>query len=317
MKTLKSKLVNGLKGIYLIFGEDNALADKAWQMIAAKAGTGAGFELFDVTSFNDENFSAKVVTDTCEGLPMGSEKKLVLVKNIAKLKEDDKKIFEAYANNPSPSTCLVVIDTFGVFDFLIAKKAEQVDCKRFSMEELLKIVSVETRRLSKTISEQAAKELIERCNFYYGNITNELKKLAFFDAESQMITKEAVEKSVNKEIEFVIYELTEALSHKDGNRAIELLHLMEKDVGTLSLMTNHFRRVFFAGVSDGTNAEIAKELGVKEYAITKAKQAAKNFSKVSLKKIFELLEEVDYSMKSGKMSQTNCLYYLVFSILSI
>ena len=314
MKTLKSRLANGVKRIYLVSGEDNALADKAYEMIFAKAGIVAGCELFDVASFNDENFSAKTITDACEGLSMGSENKLIVVKNIAKVNEADKKIFESYANKPCPSTCLVILDTFGVFDFI---KAEVVDCKRFPQEDLLKIVSAESRRLGKTISEQAAKELIERCNFYYGNITNELKKLAFYDADNQMITKEAVEKSVNKEPEFVIYELTEALSRKDGSRALELLHLMEKDPGTLNLMTNHFRRLFFAGVSEGTNAEIAKELGVKEYAVLKAKQSAKNFSKVGLKKIFELLEEVDYSMKSGKMSQINCLYYLVFSILNI
>ena len=92
---------------------------------------------------------------------------------------------------------------------------------------------------------------------------------------------------------------------------------MEKDPATLGLITNHFRRLFFIAVSEMENGELASLLGVKEYAIIKARGQIKNFSKLQLKKIYALLEKVDYMIKSGRMLAQNALYFLVFSILYI
>ena len=126
-----------------------------------------------------------------------------------------------------------------------------------------------------------------------------------------------IENVVTKATEFTVFELTEALGKKDSDKALELVSLMEKDNATLSLITNHFRRLFFIAISDSTNAELASLLGVKEYAIIKARDQIKNFSKMQLKKIYALLEKVDYFIKSGQMQALNALYYLVFSILYI
>lgn len=63
-----------------------------------------------------------------------------------------------------------------------------------------------------------------------------------------------------------------------------------------------------------SNGELSSLLGVKEYAILKQREQVGNFSKMQLKKIYSLLEEVDYKIKSGQMLSLTALYYLVFSI---
>ena len=117
--------------------------------------------------------------------------------------------------------------------------------------------------------------------------------------------------------EYMVFELTESLGAKKTSRAIELLNLMLKQQGLLALITNHFRRLFFISISDQDNKTLANLLGVKEYAVAKMRTQVKNFSKVQLKKIYSLLEEVDYMIKSGAMLQDTALNYLVFSILNI
>lgn len=62
---------------------------------------------------------------------------------------------------------------------------------------------------------------------------------------------------------------------------------------------------------------LASLLGVKEFAISKQRQQVKNFSKMQLKKIYALLEQVDFNIKSGAMLQENAVYYLILSILYI
>ena len=125
------------------------------------------------------------------------------------------------------------------------------------------------------------------------------------------------EKHVKKENDFVVFELTEALGRRDADKSLKLLSSLVKDAGTLSLITNHFRRLFFISISDLDNANLAPLLGVKEFAVSKQRSQVKNFSKMQLKKIYALLEEIDYKIKSGAMLSENALYLLVFSILYI
>ena len=66
-----------------------------------------------------------------------------------------------------------------------------------------------------------------------------------------------------------------------------------------------------------TDNALSGLLGVKEYAIRKQREQVKNFSKLQLKKIYALLEEVDYKIKSGAMLADTALNYLVLSILYI
>ena len=119
---------------------------------------------------------------------------------------------------------------------------------------------------------------------------------------------------VTKETEYSVFELTEALSKKDANRAVELLSLMDKDTKTINLILNHFRRLFFVAISK--DEDLPKLLNVKEYAIVKAKELSRNFSKIQLKNIYSLLDDVDFYIKNGQMQIENALYYLIFGILS-
>ena len=146
---------------------------------------------------------------------------------------------------------------------------------------------------------------------------NELAKLECYDLESPLITKKMVDEIAIKDVEFSVFELTDALSKKKGDKAIKLLKLMEKDPGVFSLISNHFRRLFYVSISDMTNSELAALLNVKEYAIVKARELARGFSKAQLKKINALLEELDYNVKSGKLLASNALHLLVFNIIYV
>ena len=313
MKTLKTRLSSGLKNIYLIQGEDFFLFEKAKNMILNTCNI--QMTDFNIARFDDDNFSAKTFVDSCEVFPIGDETRAIILKGISKISETDKKEILRYAENPVESTVVIILDYNNKFDF-IKKSVEFVDAKRMEKNLLEKIIVSDLNKLGKKISMEACENLIEASNGYLTKIENEIVKLAFF-SEDELITKQMVDKLVTKEIEYTTFELTEALAKRDGDKALNLLHLMEKEMGVLSLISNHFRRMFFISISDMTNAELANYLGVKEFAILKARGQIKAFSKAQLRKINGLLEDVDYFIKSGKMQATNALYYLVYNILYI
>ena len=314
MKTLKQRLKGELKNFYLFQGEDFFLYDRGFAMI--KKACNINFEDFNLQKFDDENFSAKSVIDSLEMLPMADERRLVLVKNVAKISENDKKTFFNYLSSPSDSSVLVIFDYFKKFDFL-KDYAEFVDCKRFDYPLCKALIISEFEKNGKKISEEAVSTLFDSTNGYLSKIINEVSKISAYASDEELITKQMIDNLTSKDYEYIVYQLTEALGSKNADLAINLLNQMAKEQGLISLITNHFRRLFFISISDLDNKELASLLGVKEYAITKQRAQAKNFSKIQLKKIYSLLEEVDFNIKNGQMLQDTALNYIVFSILNI
>ena len=177
------------------------------------------------------------------------------------------------------------------------------------------MVVKELEKYNKKISKEALDTLYDYCNGYLTRMMSEIVKLAYYDLDEPLITKKLVESCVSKDNEFVIFELTDALGKKDGDKAITILNQMPKEV--LGLITNHFRRLFFISTSGLDDKALSSLFGIKEFAVSKQRQQIKNFSKMQLKKIFALLEKIDYDIKSGAMLQENAVYYLVLSILYI
>lgn len=308
MKTLLQRLSKKIEPCYLIQGEDILLYDKALELI--KNACHLELEEFNLIKFDDDNFKTDTVIDTLNTLPMGSEKKVVLLKNLTKIPEDFKKKLNAYLKSPQPTTCLVIFDFYNNFNFIISEK---VSAKRLDESSLSKIVGAELEKAGKAINADAISLLLSYCCDYYSLIFNELEKLKYCD--SDVITTKDIESLVTKETEFSVFELSEALSKRNVEKAVELLSKMDKDTKTFSLILNHFRRMFFVAISKETDQELSKELSVKEFAVTKARALSKNFSKIQLKNIYELLSDVDFYIKNGQMQIENALFYLIFSIL--
>ena len=98
MKTLKQRLQKKIEPCYLVQGEDILLYDKALELI--KDACNLQLEEFNFIKFDEDSFNGDAVIDTLQTLPMGSQKKIVLLKNVTKLSEDFKKKLIAYLKNP-------------------------------------------------------------------------------------------------------------------------------------------------------------------------------------------------------------------------
>ncbi|MBP3431597.1 MAG: DNA polymerase III subunit delta [Clostridia bacterium] len=308
MKTLKARLQKKVESCYLIQGEDVLLYDKALELI--KKANNLTLEEFNFIMFDEDSFNADTVINSCETLPMGSEKKVVLLKNISKFNENFKKKLRDYLKKPVESTCLVIFDFFNKFDFLISEK---VSAKRLDDYSLKELIAAELKVHDKTITPDACQNLIESCCGYYSLIKNEIEKL--ISCDDFEIDSKIIDSFVCKETEFTVFELTDALSKRNAEKAVSLLNLMDKDTKTFSLILNHFRRLFFVSVSGMSDKELAEYLSVKEFAVVKARELSKNFTKLQLKNIYEMLNDVDFYIKNGQMQVENALYYLIFGIL--
>ena len=313
MKTLEKNLPN-LKPVYRLTGDDAFVIKMAFDKIenACKLNL---VELNKVV-FDDETFNADKIILSCQQLPIMSDKRLVIVKNVLKVKDADIKKLNSYCEDPAPDTVLVFEEVMGanVFAKLIAEK---VLCKKLTDGELQKIITAELYNNGKEITTDAAQLLIDFCGHDLLRIKNELTKLIYCGED---ITAEVIKKLVKKSDDFSVFEISTALTYGQGDKAIVLMNKMLETTEfpiILGLISSHFRRMLYASIAEGTNTEIAEKLGVKEFAVAKAKTLAKSLQRIQILKINDLIFDVDYDIKSGKMATQNAMFYLVFAIVDI
>lgn len=301
--------------IYLIKG-DAFLCQDAKNKIIQKL----NISKINVSLFTDENFDVNNTLNACNQFSFFSEKRMVIVQDLAKeLTNDNKFRFDNYSKNPNIDCVLILIDTISskVFDFM--KNVEVIECKPndFFVQNYIKN---NVEKLGNTISLQNCKKLNDYCLGNLNRITLEIKKLSDYVGKNKEITAQVIDNLVFKDTELKVFDLTNALGVKDGNRALKILNDMitsgEPPIKILGLINANFRRMMFAKINKGSNADLAKALNVKEFAIAKAKESASFFSASQLKNIINLLLEADYNIKSGVMSQENVLYYVVCKIVS-
>lgn len=319
---LKENLKTKIFPAYIINGGESYLTVSALKSIEIALN-------LTLTEFNKKVFaddfkgSAEDIIDSCKVLPLASEHRLVVVNDyVGKKNESEKKVFQKYLQNPNPSTCLVFFSTnkSEFFDTL-KSNAQEVDCLKVSNNFLFMFLKNRLSECGLQIENSCINKFLDSCNYSVTNLDTEVAKMASIKLSSQQrtITEADIENNITKNLTYVIFDLTAALSRKDANKVYALIDAMlknkEQPVSIISTLSNHFRRLFFVSRSDFSKRELSEMLNIKEYAVTKYSEQTSLFSQKSLKEIFDLCLQVEFMAKSGQMEGKNAINYLVANIL--
>jgi DNA polymerase-3 subunit delta len=142
-------------------------------------------------------------------------------------------------------------------------------------------------------------------------LDNELEKLSLY-AGRRPITVEDVKLLVSDVGEALIWDLTDALSLRNGRGAMTALYeLRRSDANAFQLLTMIARQYrILIKVQDalrrqpGDEFSIAQQIGEKPYPVKKAMAQATKYSARELDDIIERLLEADYAMKTGADVET-------------
>ena len=312
-KDLDKHLESGIKNVYLIKGDEHYFALQSLEKLMDKLSLKTGDA--DLTTFNDENYSYNACVSVMLQFALIANKRMIVIRESCNMSESDKKSIKELLSQLDEFTVVAFVDlgknnTFKVFESV----AEVVECKKLTNFELVDIINADIKSYGKTITNVATKTLIELCQNDLMLIKNELIKLRFYPVED--ITEEVVSLLTTNNLEYEVYELTNALGRKDADKSLSLVvDMLKNNNNPFGLISSYFRRMFFALISSATTQELTKIFKVKEFAIIKSKEQASKFGARKLKEINNLLLEVDYMIKSGAMLQENAIYYLIFNIL--
>lgn len=322
-------LDENLCNVYHVFGEDLFIIQEVCLEIEKKCNNNLGD--LNKSIFDDENFDIDALLAVCEQIPMLAEKRFVLVKNLQKISEFALKKIIAYCEHPS-NECVLVLCELPNQNIFKKVPAKQIECKKLPELKLRKFIESQLEKVNKSITIDACTLLINFCVQDLMLIKNELFKLSFYH-KPLTLNHSSIDSNQNKNIEkidsddikllvvknddYSVFEISEALTKGDQNRAIILLKKMMETMDfnfILGLISSHFRRMYYSLISAGTDLEIAQQLGVKPFAITKAKSLAKHLKPMQISKINYVILNIDYMIKDGKMNVENAMFYLVFAI---
>jgi len=140
---------------------------------------------------------------------------------------------------------------------------------------------------------------------------NELHKLATY-AGNRAITVDDVKVMVSDASEALIWNLTDALSQRNGQRAMHSLYELRRgDANAFYLLTMVARQyrimLKVKSAMQQTRAneyDIAKVVGEKPYSVKKAMGQSNNYTQSELIDIMERLLEADFAMKTGADPET-------------
>lgn len=318
---LKNNLKSKIEPAYLLMGVDEFLLSSAYNLIVKYSGM--QMEDLNLIKFGEGIIDMKDVVRALNTLPVFCDKKIVYLDiRMSKLNElKNIKDLQEYLECPNMSSVLIV--NLGSNDIkFIDKNIESIDCNRLGIN----IVSLKIKQIAnmsnKNISEEAIKLLYDYTLGDLAKITVELNKLISYVGDKDSIEISDIKELVTPSLEYQVFELTDALAKKNSIRVYQIISDMKAkkdEFRTLpAIIFSHFRRLFMVALNQDKNRmELSKLLGVKEYAVKMSMQQAGLFSKSQLKKINELLSQVDFDLKQSNMSIDNAVGLIVLKILNI
>lgn len=248
---LDKSLRQSLEPLYLLVGPERYL-----RRIAAREITEAALSATLIREFNEASFS--LLTDSvrsavaaAEQLPMMSQRRVVRVRDFARLRDADEDVLIAYLANPSPTTVMIftaddldkrkkstkaLLDACTVVDFSPLKDSEAKAWTRTYLKSL-----------KSTADDQVLSEIVNLVGTDIQTLANELDKLASAAADTGRIEMRLVDELIGRTRELSNFELGDHLMSNNRKRALETLHRLLDDgaepVMLIGLIAGNYHRL--------------------------------------------------------------------------
>lgn len=319
---LESNLKKGnLSSIYLLYGPEIFLLEsnlKKIKKLFGEAVNGINYIKIDETNINE-------IIPNLETPAFGFEKKLIIAKNTGLLKKQGKKknvLLEEnikkisnYINENieeiKQTTILVFVEAElekNILYKILEKHGQVCNFEQEKLPQLIKRIKNICNSYKVDIDDHTAKYFIETCGTNMQDLINEIRKLIEYVGINGAISKKDIDLLCIKQLESIIFDLTDNLGNKNVAKSLEvlqnLLYSKEPIQKILITLYNHFKKLYIVKLSEKYNKNLAESLNLKPnqmFLTTKYKNQARYFSEIELRKILDEFINLDINYKSGKI----------------
>ena len=248
---LERSLRERFEPLYLLLGPERYLRRVSAQAIADAALSTTLIRDFNEASFSLLTDSVRSAVAAAEQLPMMSDRRVVRVRDFARLRDADEDVLIRYLGNPSPSTVMIftaddldkrkkstkaLLDACTVVDFSPLKDSE---AKAWAKSYL--------KSLKAATDDTVLSEIITLVGTDVQTLANELDKLASAALDTDRITMDHVDELIGRTRELSNFELGDHLLANNRKRALETLHRLLDDgaepVMLIGLIAGNYHRL--------------------------------------------------------------------------
>lgn len=320
LEVLEKELKEGkLNSIYLLYGEEKYLLEANVKKIKKLFGEAiSGINYVQIDDTNVEQLISDLETPC-----FGYEKKLIIIKDSGLLKKEGKRknaklseikekvtnFFKDNIDNIKEYNNIIFIEDDiekNSLYKLIEKEGIVCNFEKQKQQDLLKRLKAIFNAYKVNVEEDTLKYLIEECGTGMQELINESRKLIEYAGKNGTVKKEDVDLLCIKQIEAVIFNLTDTLGKKDIKASLEILKnlIYNKEPVQKILITlyNHFKKLYLLKIAIDQNLNISEALNLKPnqlFLAGKYKVQASYFNKKELQKILEQLVDLDKNSKIG------------------
>lgn len=321
-ENLEKELKAGkLNNIYLLYGEETFLLESCLKKI--KSNFGERKEGINEIKLDEDSIGG-IISDI-ETPAFGYEKKLIIARNTGLFKKEGKK---KVGNNSALITKLAeyikenytLLQESVVLVFVeqevekneLYKVLEQYGtiCEFQELKPMQIIARLKAicKAYQVQVEDSTLQYLIECSGTNMQDLINEIRKLIEYVGTGGTIQKQAIDLLCIKQIDSIIFDLTDNLGKKQTKKALDVLHglLYQKEPIQKILITlyHHFKKLYIIKIAQRENKNIAESLDLKPnqmFLVNKYKMQANYFQENELKQIVEELIDLDYNYKIGNI----------------
>ena len=313
---LENDLKNqNLHGIYVFYGEEKYVQQeylKKIKKIFGELSLGINYILLD------ENNIDTLISDI-ETPAFGYEKKLIIIRDSNLFKKDCKspmkEKFKKYVseNMDIINEAVVIVFIEEIVHKMdlyktVEKNAVIIETKELKPIEIKNRLKRICAMYKVQISDQNLNYLIETAGTSMQDLINEIRKLIEYAGENGEIKKEDIDKLTIKEIQAIIFDLTDYLGTKNTEKALEVLNnlIYNKEPLQKIIITlyNHFRKIYLTKLALKERRDLVEVLSLKPnqvFLTTKYRKQAEYFKEKEILQILKELIDLDYKSKSGQI----------------
>ncbi len=307
------KIINDIKGgnikpIYFLMGEEPYYIDKLSEYIENNILQEHERD-FNQTVLYGRDVTMEDVIGNAKRYPMMADRQVVIVKEAQELSRTIDKL-ESYAENPQPTTVLVICYKYKTLDK--RKKVTKVLEKAGVVFESKKLYENQvgtwlTRVLQGkklNIEPKASAMLVDFLGTDLSKIANELDKLAIILPQGSTITPKIIEDNIGFSKDFNPFELRKAIGERNQLKAYQIADYFAQNpkdnpiVLTVGLVFGFFSQLLqYHGLKDKNPKNVAAVLKVNPFFLKDYDVALRNYPMKKVSQIVGTLRDIDVKSK--------------------
>lgn len=321
MTRKRAESIGDLKPVYLLYGDEEYLANEALGRLRGMFETEEGGDL-NVEILDAAETDVERIIDIADVAPMMSSRRLVIVNGVDKLSKKGKDRLVAYIKEPNERTVLVLATKFPqpgeAKDSNLVKKIESsalykqvkqagealkfAQIKKGRQNKVDLWVRAEFKSRGKKATAGAVAVLIERAGTELRDLSTAIEQVCLYAGETELISEDMVADTVYQSASHGVFELVDTVADRRRDLSLLLLNRLvnqgENPQNLFNLLLRQFRMIAKVKSLYMTcdQREIASIAGIPPFLVYKCENQARKYSSERLREIFLEFKKAQYEL---------------------